>query len=191
MLTPGIHQAYMDGADRLTQSGKYRVLARGKEEQNALAGRPTLFQADYEEVKDSSILTEEVFGPSSIMVNAETEEEILDFARSLDGHLTASIHAGDSDSELVDLLLPILQEKVGRIIFNGYPTGVEVCHAMVHGGPFPATTDSSTTSVGTASIYRFLRPVCYQDIPDRHLPDALKRDNPLNIWRLINGKWVK
>ncbi len=191
MLTPGIHNAYKDGTNRLTQSGNYKIMARGQEEQSQLAGRPTLFQADYNEVKGNPLLTEEVFGPSSIMVNAETEDEILDFARSLDGHLTTTIHADDSDGELVDLLLPILQEKVGRIIFNGYPTGVEVCHAMVHGGPFPATTVSSSTSVGTAAIYRFLRPVCYQDIPDRHLPDALKQDNPLDIWRLVNGEWVK
>lgn len=189
MLTPDIHHAYVSGAEGLIQTGKYQVIAQGNVSQGAHSGIPTLFQANYADVKDEPNLTEEVFGPSSIMVKSDSTEEILEFAASLDGHLTATIHAEDSDSELLDELLPILQEKVGRIIFNGYPTGVEVCHAMIHGGPFPATTNSATTSVGTAAIYRFLRPVCYQDIPDKHLPDALKKDNPLGIQRLVNGKY--
>lgn len=189
MLTPDIHHAYVSGAEGLIQTGKYQVIAQGNMGQDAHSGIPTLFQANYADVKNESHLTEEVFGPSSIMITSDSTEEILEFAASLDGHLTATIHAEDTDGELLDQLLPILQEKVGRIIFNGYPTGVEVCHAMVHGGPFPATTDSATTSVGTAAIYRFLRPVCYQDIPDKHLPDALKYNNPLGIQRLVNGKY--
>ncbi|MBY5956872.1 aldehyde dehydrogenase (NADP(+)) [Membranicola marinus] len=188
MLTPGIHSAYTSGTSKLRDSGAFRVLAQGQSEENKLAGRPTLFQARYADVKANALISEEVFGPASIMVTSDSTDEILEFAKSLDGHLTATIHAEDSDSDVLDQLIPVLQEKVGRIIFNGYPTGVEVCHAMVHGGPFPATTDSSTTSVGTSAIYRFLRPVCYQDIPDQHLPDALKRDNPLGIPRLVNGK---
>lgn len=191
MLTPGIHGAFADGTQQLTQSPGYSILAQGKESTDQYAGRPTLFQVTYSEVKTDEKLTEEVFGPSSIMVSAGSEEEILDFAKSLDGHLTATIHAEDSDGALLARLLPILQEKVGRIIFNGYPTGVEVCHAMVHGGPFPATTNGSTTSVGTSAIYRFVRPVSYQDIPDQFLPDALKRENPLGILRLVNGKYTR
>lgn len=191
MLTPGINEAYRKGTEHLSQSGKFEVLAHGNEDDKPLTGRPTLFQARYSDVKNEEDLTEEVFGPSSIMVTSESEDEILEFAHSLDGHLTATIIADDEDHELVDRLLPILREKVGRIIYNGYPTGVEVCHAMVHGGPFPATTNASSTSVGTAAIYRFLKPVCYQDIPDQHLPDALKANNPLGILRLINGKWEK
>ena len=88
-------------------------------------------------------------------------------------------------------LVAILENKVGRIIFNGYPTGVEVCHAMVHGGPFPSTTDSRTTSVGTLAIKRFVRPVCYQDFPASMLPDELKNENPKNIWRLVNGEFTR
>ena len=191
MLTPDIHSAYNAGTHRLSQSGRYEVIARGKQENSAHEGRPTLFQIEYSNAREDSQLTHENFGPSSIMVTANTEEEILEFAHSLEGHLTATIHADDSDGSLMARLLPILQEKVGRIIFNAYPTGVEVCHAMVHGGPYPATTFPGTTSVGTAAIFRFLRPVCYQDIPDQYLPDALKKDNPLGIMRLVNGKYVR
>ena len=191
MLTPGIHQAYKTGTRRLANAGHYTILAQGPDEDLPGAGRPTLFRASWSAVRNDPQLTEEVFGPSSIMLNAGTDEEILEFAHSLEGHLTATIHAEDSDDALLDQLLPILQEKVGRIIFNAYPTGVEVCHAMVHGGPFPATTDSATTSVGTASIFRFLRPVCYQDIPNRYLPDALKKENPLGILRLVNGQYSR
>ncbi len=189
MLTPDIHQAYTGGAQRLSQKTSYAVLAQGRESAGKYAARPALFQVEYAEVKEDKELTDELFGPSSIMISADSDDEILEFARSLEGHLTATIHAEKSDGPLVARLLPILQEKVGRIIFNSYPTGVEVCHAMVHGGPFPATTNSSTTSVGTAAIFRFLRPVSYQDIPDEFLPDALKAGNPLGIRRLVNGKW--
>lgn len=188
MLTPAIHGAYNEGTKDLQDSG-YPILAMGKETAEPYAARPTLFQVNYSEVQADDKLTEEVFGPSSIMISAESEDEILEFARSLEGHLTATIHAENGDETLLSKLLPILQEKVGRIIYNAYPTGVEVCHAMVHGGPFPATTNSSTTSVGTSAIYRFLRPVCYQDIPQEFLPDALKDENPLGILRMVNGKF--
>lgn len=189
MLTEGIHHAYSRGTSALEQDKKYTLLARGEKGEKKLAAEPALFRARYSDVKADEKLAEEVFGPSSIMISSSSDEEILDFARSLDGHLTATIHATEADEELVAKLLPVLQEKVGRIIFNGYPTGVEVCHAMVHGGPFPSTTFPSTTSVGTSAIYRFLRPVCYQDTPDAFLPPALQKDNPLGIHRLVNGEW--
>jgi NADP-dependent aldehyde dehydrogenase len=112
---------------------------------------------------------------------------MLDIAGKLSGHLTATVHG--TDEELADYreLLDILEQKAGRVVINGFPTGVEVCSAMVHGGPFPATTDSKTTSVGTAAIYRFARPVCYQNMPQSLLPRELRNENILSIYRLVNG----
>jgi NADP-dependent aldehyde dehydrogenase len=112
-------------------------------------------------------VTEEVFGPSSVGVLADDKEAVLAFAKSLQGHLTATIHGTDEDIEEYKELIDILTLKVGRLIFNGFPTGVEVSPAMVHGGPFPSTTDVRSTSVGTTAIYRFTRPICFQDLPDR------------------------
>ncbi|MFT7249130.1 MAG: alpha-ketoglutaric semialdehyde dehydrogenase, partial [Arcticibacterium sp.] len=118
-------------------------------------------------------------------------EEYLEIARGLSGHLTATVHG--SEEELIEYaeLLEILEQKVGRLIINGFPTGVEVSHAMVHGGPFPSTTNSRSTSVGTGAITRFTRPVCFQDLPDSLLPDELKQGNPLKIWRKVDGETKK
>ena len=102
--------------------------------------------------------------------------------------MTATLQLEDADQEVARNLLPILERKAGRLLVNGWPTGVEVCDAMVHGGPFPATSDSRTTSVGTAAIFRFLRPICYQDLPDALLPKALQHSNPLSLKRLVNGE---
>jgi NADP-dependent aldehyde dehydrogenase len=124
-----------------------------------------------------------------MIVEATTKEELLEAARNLSGHLTATVHGTPEDlAEYADLLL-ILEQKAGRVVINGFPTGVEVGHAIVHGGPFPSTTDSRTTSVGSTAIYRFTRPVCYQNYPQELLPPELKDENPLGIWRFVNGKW--
>jgi len=136
-------------------------------------------------------LAEEIFGPTSLIVEANTKEEILIAAQNLTGHLTATVHGTQEDLEEYSELLDILEQKVGRLIINGLPTGVEVGYAMVHGGPFPATTDSRSTSVGTGAITRFTRPVSFQDFPDSLLPDELKNDNPLSIWRLVDGELKK
>ena len=135
-------------------------------------------------------LAEEVFGPGSVLVEAKSREQLLAVARSLEGHLTATVWG--TNEELPDYadLLEILEQKVGRLLINGFPTGVEVSHAMQHGGPYPATSDSRSTSVGTNAILRFARPVCYQNFPDALLPDELKTANPLNIQRLVDGKWT-
>lgn len=117
-------------------------------------------------------------------------EELKALAESLEGQLTATLHLDAGDTALARALLPILERKAGRILANGWPTGVEVCHAMVHGGPWPATTDTRTTSVGTAAIERFLRPVCYQDLPAELLPAALRDDNPQQLRRLVDGAWT-
>jgi NADP-dependent aldehyde dehydrogenase len=126
-----------------------------------------------------------------LLVEANTKDELLAAAKSLTGHLTATVHGTPEDLVEYADLIEILEQKVGRILINGFPTGVEVSHAMVHGGPFPATTDSRSTSVGTMAITRFTRPVCYQNFPDGLLVDELKADNPLNIWRLVDGELKK
>ena len=125
------------------------------------------------------------------MIDFADKNELLHLAESLNGHLTATIHGTEGDLRDFHELVQILKNKVGRIIFNGYPTGVEVSSAMVHGGPYPASTDSRTTSVGTQAIYRFARPVCYQDFPSTALPDELKDANPAGIWRMIDGELTR
>ena len=136
-------------------------------------------------------LSEEHFGPSTLLIRYKSKEQILEAARKLEGHLTATIHGTEDDLREFSELISILETKVGRILFNGFPTGVEVCHAMVHGGPYPASTDSRTTSVGTQAIFRFARPVCYQDIPDSALPPELKDANPLAVWRMVDGELTR
>ena len=123
-------------------------------------------------------------------INSECEDEknLQEALKSLDGQLTATIHAGADESADLNELVNILTEKAGRVLFGGFPTGVEVCPSQQHGGPFPATSDARTTSVGTAAIERFVRPVAYQNFPDQILPEELKNENPLNIWRLVNSK---
>jgi 2,5-dioxopentanoate dehydrogenase len=150
----------------------------------------TVFQTDIPSFLGNPELAEEHFGPSTLLVSYKEKRELLDCARNLPGQLTATIHATTEDlQEYVDLI-PILETKVGRIIFNGYPTGVEVCHAMVHGGPYPATTDPRSTSVGTSAINRFARPVCYQECPEPALPPELQDANPLRLWRLVDGAFT-
>jgi NADP-dependent aldehyde dehydrogenase len=138
-----------------------------------------------------SDLQAEIFGPATLLVRYSNRAQILDLARSLEGHLTATIHGTEQDLHDFADLIAILENKVGRLIFNGFPTGVEVCHAMVHGGPYPATSDGRSTSVGTAAIFRFTRPVCYQGFPDNSLPQELQDANPLGIWRMIDGQMTR
>jgi NADP-dependent aldehyde dehydrogenase len=136
-------------------------------------------------------LEEDIFGPTTLLIHYGEPRELIDVAKRLHGHLTATIHGTEDDLREASELVSVLETKVGRLLFNGYPTGVEVCHAMVHGGPFPATSDSRTTSVGTRAIVRFGRPVCYQDFPDASLPMELRRGNPLGVQRMVNGKFTR
>ncbi len=191
MLAESIRSSYESGVSRLSENQSVSVLATGKPGNDGAAASSRLFQTTGEHFLDHPDLAEEVFGPSTISVLAETRDQILAIAGSLDGHLTATIHGTDEDLRDYSELIRILERKVGRIIFNGYPTGVEVCHSMVHGGPFPATTNAQSTSVGTAAIRRFSRPVCYQDFPQDSLPLELREDNPLEIWRMVNGQISK
>lgn len=136
-------------------------------------------------------LHEEQFGPSTLIVACESAGELEQVAHSLEGQLTVTIHATEQDLKEHGRLIDLLREKAGRLLFGGVPTGVEVAPAMHHGGPYPATTDSRFTSVGTAAILRFVRPVCYQDAPQEYLPPELKDGNPRGIWRLVDGEWTR
>jgi NADP-dependent aldehyde dehydrogenase len=136
-------------------------------------------------------LSEEVFGPATLVVSYGKREEMLEIARGLQGHLTATIHGTDEDLREYRELVEILEQKAGRLVFNGFPTGVEVGHAIVHGGPYPATSDGQSTSVGSQAIYRFARPVCFQNFPSAELPEELKDGNPMGIWRLKDGALTK
>lgn len=161
MLTPGIRQAFLSGINHLKTQEGITNLTTAQTEDIA----PTLLVTTATQAIANPTVTEEVFGPSTVGILADEKEAVLAFARSLQGHLTATIHGTDEDLEEYKELIDILTLKVGRLVFNGFPTGVEVSPAMVHGGPFPATTDSRSTSVGTTAIYRFTRPICFQDLP--------------------------
>jgi NADP-dependent aldehyde dehydrogenase len=134
------------------------------------------------------VLHEEIFGATSLVVRYKSVEDLVEATKKLDGQLTASLHITDRDYAAATPLIPALERKVGRILINGWPTGVEVGHAMVHGGPYPATSDSRTTSVGTLAIERFLRPVAYQNFPEQLRPAPLQDANPWNVNRLIDGQ---
>jgi 2,5-dioxopentanoate dehydrogenase len=176
MLTSGIHAAYEKGVQHLLGHDKVTLLARGAEPQGRNCGRGALFSVRARDLLQHADVMNEVFGASSVIVRCADEAELLEVAEHLEGQLTATMHLTANDETLARRLLPVLERKAGRLIANGWPTGVEVAHAMVHGGPFPATSDGRSTSVGTLAIERFLRPVCYQDFPDSLLPDALRRD---------------
>jgi 2,5-dioxopentanoate dehydrogenase len=191
MLTPGIQAAYHSGLKQLaTLKGVY-TLARGQSEQGTCAGRAALLSTSAEEFLAAPEMQDEVFGPASLLVSCGSIDEMFALAERLSGQLTASLHLETEDVPVARRLMPILERKVGRIIVNGFPTGVEVAYAMVHGGPYPATSDSRMTSVGAAAIERFLRPVCYQDVPESLLPLALQDGNPLSLWRLLDGQPVQ
>ena len=187
MLTAGIHQAYVDAIARRSGLAGVELIAQGSTDGCGCAAQAALYQTDAATFLGNSALEEEIFGPSSLVVVCRDENELLEVTRHVEGQLTATIHATAADRALAGRLMPVLERKAGRILFNGFPTGVEVSHSMVHGGPFPATSDSRTTSVGATAIERFLRPVCYQDVPAELLPEALRDENPLGLTRMVDG----
>ena len=186
MLTPGIFTAYQTGVGALAAHAQ--VVAKGLHAQGPNQGQAHLFVTRAEVFLTNSHLQAEVFGAASLVVICANENEVRQVSEHLEGQLTATLHLDEGDLPYAKTLLPVLERKAGRLLVNGWPTGVEVCDAMVHGGPFPATSDSRSTSVGTAAVLRFLRPVCYQDFPDTLLPDALQHGNPLLLRRLLNGQ---
>lgn len=188
MLTPGIAGAYQRGEDQLAGQPAVDTLLRG--ESSACKGAPSLFKTTGAAFLANHAMQSEIFGPASLLVACSDLDELLAVIESLEGQLTATLQLQDDDE--ADLaaarrLLPALERKVGRILANGYPTGVEVSTAMVHGGPFPATSDGRSSSVGTAAIQRFLRPVCYQNMPRALLPPVLREPNERGLWRRRDG----
>ncbi|WP_238421612.1 aldehyde dehydrogenase (NADP(+)) [Gordonia sp. 'Campus'] len=189
MLTPGIAANYAAAVDEFT--GTAEVLARADETQGPHACRAALFGTDADSFLASETLQQEIFGSSSLIVRCRDLAQVADVTARIEGQLTATIHAVDSDHDAARELLEMLELKAGRILFNGWPTGVEVGHAMVHGGPYPSTSDSRTTSVGSLAIERFLRPVAYQDVPAELLPAPIAQGNPDNIWRRVDGELTR
>ena len=187
MLTPGIHAAYQDGQAALDASDSATRIGTGRASSAPNRCIASLFETTDAAFVGDKALAAEVFGASSLIVRCASSAAMLGVIASLEGQLTATLHCDDADGALAAMLLPVLSGKVGRVLANGWPTGVEVTAAMVHGGPYPATTDERTTSVGTLAMTRFLRPVCYQDIPDALLPPALQRANPWGLPRRVDG----
>ncbi|WP_372396433.1 aldehyde dehydrogenase (NADP(+)) [Azospirillum sp. HJ39] len=187
MLTPGIHAAYDAGVTALAGSGAVTTLARGLACNGPNQAQAAFFATTAEAFLADTRLQEEVFGAASLLIRCPDAAAMRTVAERLEGQLTATLQMEAADEAAVAALIPVLERKAGRILANGWPTGVEVCHAMVHGGPFPATSDSRSTSVGTLAVRRFLRPVCYQDLPAGLLPEALRDGNPLGLWRRVDG----
>lgn len=188
MLTQGIAQAYRDGVATLTSLAE--ALAEGAAAEGTRGGA-ALFQTTAATFLANPVLAHEVFGAASVVVRCRDEAELTAVLRGLEGQLTTTLQMDQADEALARRLLPLLERKAGRILVNGWPTGVEVCHAMVHGGPFPATTDARTTSVGSLAIDRFLRPVSYQNFSTALLPAELRDDaRDDGAPRLIDGELI-
>ncbi len=187
MLTRGIADSWNAGVEALGSQEGVELVAQGTKGSTENAPAPAVFGTQAETFLNNPVLHEEIFGAASLVVRYSSTEELVAAAKRLEGQLTATLHLTEADHETAAGVLPVLERKVGRILVNGWPTGVEVGHAMVHGGPFPATSDTRTTSVGTLAIERFLRPVAYQNIPDALLPAPLQEANPWNLNRRIDG----
>ena len=188
MLTQGIHQAFCEGVAKVDGVDGVEKIGQGLPAQGLHnAAQAALYVTDVQRLLSSPVLQEEMFGPASIVVRAKNIDEVLQLAEKLEGQLTVTLQIDPADHADAKRLIPVLERKAGRILANGFPTGVEVCHAMVHGGPFPSTSNAMFTSVGASAIDRFLRPVCYQDLPDALLPQAVQQANPLGLSRVVDG----
>jgi alpha-ketoglutaric semialdehyde dehydrogenase len=188
LLTAGIAQAYSRGTAERSSQIPLAATASTSESAGGFLSNAKLFTVCLDQLMGQPELTEEIFGPNTLLVHCDTAQDYLRAARALDGHLTATILGNEADLTANRELIQILEQKAGRLIFNGFPTGVEVAHAMVHGGPYPSTSDPRFTSVGSLAIYRFVRPVCFQNFPQSMLPPELQDANPLGITRLRDGK---
>ena len=190
MLNAGTLRSYAKGVSQLAEHALVEHLA-GLAQHGAQA-QPQVFRADVRLLLEGDpVLQEEVFGPTTVVIEVQDAAQLDAAIQSLHGQLTATLIGEPEDLQQFGGLTPLLEQKVGRILINGYPTGVEVCDAMVHGGPYPATSDARGTSVGTLAIDRFLRPVCFQNYPDSLLPEPLKNANPLGIQRLVDGQTTR
>ncbi len=190
MLTPGIKNAFVAGTTARAEQPGVRVIARGNAS-SLCSAAPVWFETDAKFFAGNHALSEEIFGPSSLVVWCKDRAEMLQIARSLEGSLTASLHASAAETKEQGELVEVLAAKAGRVILNGYPTGLEVSHAIVHGGPYPATSDGGrSTSVGTRALNRWARLVCYQNFAGELLPPELQNANPLGLRRFVNGEWT-
>ena len=189
MLNASIRTAYASGVEKLDANDRVETLVSGSSDSinPVCLGSTAVFTAEADTFLEDDSLSEEIFGPGTAIVRWSNKSELLLLLEKFEGQLTGTIHATDDDLADFSEVIVILERKVGRILYNGFPTGVEVCHSMVHGGPFPATSDGRSTSVGTHAITRFTRLIAYQASPQNRLPDELKDDNPLGINRLVNG----
>jgi 2,5-dioxopentanoate dehydrogenase len=191
LLTAGIAREYSRATEARAEHVPLAAVANqasGAKPEASFQAHSKLFTVCLDQLIGQPGLADEIFGPDTLLVHCDNTQDFLRAARSLDGHLTATILGDEEDLATNRELIQILEQKAGRLIFNGYPTGVEVCHAMVHGGPYPSTSDPRFTSVGSLAIYRFARPVCFQSFPQAMLPPELQDANPLGISRLRDGK---
>ncbi|MFC4626988.1 aldehyde dehydrogenase (NADP(+)) [Promicromonospora alba] len=187
MLTAGIAEAWQQGVDALAAQEGVRLVGAGSPGSTRNAPAPAVFASAVPTLLSNPVLQAEIFGAASLVVRYADAAELLAAVERLEGQLTVTLHLTEDDRETATALLPVLERKAGRILANGWPTGVEVGHAMVHGGPFPATSDSRSTSVGTLAIERFLRPVAYQNLPEYLLPEPVQPDNPWHLTRRVDG----
>ncbi|MDF2158862.1 aldehyde dehydrogenase (NADP(+)) [Algoriphagus sp. CAU 1675] len=190
MLHPGIAQAYYDSIQFLQSREELRWV-KVADPKHLINGSTALAEIKASDWLKDNLFQKEVFGAFAMMVVYQDQNDLLEIATKLHGQLTITIWAEDEELKDQLFLLNLLEEKCGRLLFKGVPTGVEVGFAMQHGGPYPSTTDSRSTSVGAYAIKRFARPIAFQDMPEELLPDALRDGNPLGIWRMVNGKWEK
>jgi 2,5-dioxopentanoate dehydrogenase len=188
MLHHNIYKNYTARTEEIFTKTQVEKLAESDTEGSSLKGRPAVARVSGSDFIQHPEIAEEIFGPFSLLIVCSGADELEKVMAAFDGQLTASVLATDADVEKYATAIKTIQEVVGRLIFNGVPTGVEVCYAMQHGGPYPSTTDGRFTSVGVDAIKRFVRPVAFQDAPDAYLPDELRDANPLKIWRRINGQ---
>jgi NADP-dependent aldehyde dehydrogenase len=192
MLHPAILRSYRDGLRRLEKiDGVRRIRSNAPPDDRRTQAEVTMFVTEAETFLQHDELGEELFGPATVIVSSAAKEELMRIAHQLQGHLTATIHGTHEDLVEFKDLVSLLQKKVGRLVFNGVPTGVEVCTAMHHGGPYPATSDSHWTSVGAQAIKRFARPICFQDFPQQALPIELRDRNERGIWRTVDDQLTK
>jgi len=189
VLNRAIYDKYEASIAEISSEKACALLGQGTKAQGALAVQPSLALTSGKKFLAHPKMAQEIFGPYSLIVLCEHHEELAEILMQIEGQLTLSFMGEESEFEEQAHLIALAQEKAGRIIFNGVPTGVEVGYAMIHGGPFPATTAPNSTSVGADAIKRFARPVCFQDAPQSLLPMSLQDENPLEIFRKINGKW--
>jgi 2,5-dioxopentanoate dehydrogenase len=191
MFSESVFRNYNINSEKIFSHTEVSLVGKGKVEADSEKVPPAIGLVSSADFINRPTLHEEVFGPFSLVVACESESQLKQVLETLKGQLTSTIHAQDNELEEQKEIVDLLLDKCGRLLLNGVPTGVEVCSAMQHGGPFPATTDSRFSSVGTSAIKRFVRPVSYQDFPQKFLPKELQDSNPLNIWRLINNQWTK